>query len=184
MHQTFQVNRVLQGSSRAFFGLTVVGSLAAAQVPAIAKESDEGRLIIDILDRDEAQEPDTLAHERCADEADAARITGEIVVCRSLGKTTDGLWDQQGFQRRYAERSEGITAPELYSDPTPAMVGITFTAEFGGPPPPLRIIHIEALPEPPEGSDADRVAEGLPAIDIAPEAMPNLARWAAPTGHQ
>jgi len=124
--------------------------------------------VIDILHRDKAEAPDMLAQERCDEEADAARISGEIVVCRSLGKSTDRLWGQQDFLRRYAERNEGITAPDLYSDPTPAMVGITFTAEFGGPPPLLRIIDVEALPEAPEGSDADRIAEGLPAIDIAP----------------
>jgi len=56
---------------------------------------------------------------------------------------------------------EGITGPKALMG-----AGVTITGCIipPCPPPPALIIDIEALPEAPAGSDADRIARGLPPI--------------------
>lgn len=141
--------------------------LALSAFPAAAQEAgqesvnDQDRLVIDLTLPKPAEPVDPDAQRQCEEEADAARIAGEIVVCRSLGETTDGSWNQEDFERRYAEVTQGVKAPNVEVDPTPPMVGISVRAKFGYPPPPALIINLRDLPEPPPGSDADRIARGL-----------------------
>lgn len=137
--------------------------LALTAFPASAQEivNEEGPLVIDLTVPPPAETIDPEAQRQCEEEADAARIAGEIVVCRSLGETTDGSWNQEDFQRRYAEVTQGVKAPNVEVDPTPPMVGISVRAKFGYPPPPALIINLRDLPDPPPGSDADRIARGL-----------------------
>ncbi|BDW80772.1 hypothetical protein MACH24_02100 [Erythrobacter sp. Dej080120_24] len=125
---------------------------------------EQGRLVIDLTLPPPSEPVDPEAQRQCEEEADAARIAGEIVVCRSLGETTDGSWNQEDFERRYAEVTQGVKAPNVEVDPTPPMVGISVRAKFGYPPPPALIIDIPALPDAPPGSDADRIARGLPPV--------------------
>ena len=150
-------------------------ALAALTVPAAAQDSDtelvpdEGRLVTDLSEVRSADTVDPVLAQRCAEEAEAARIAGEIVVCRSLGTVTDGAWNQADFIRRYAEATQGVKAPDVDGSgiilPTEgSVIAITVTTEFGDPPPPALIIDVEALPEAPEGSDARRIADGLPPL--------------------
>lgn len=134
---------------------------ASAQDEQSSLQPDGGQLIIDLTQARRDPEADPIAAQECEEEADAARIAGEIVVCRSLGESTDGAWNQEDFNRRYAEVTQGVKAPNVEVDPTPPMVGITLRAKFGAPSPPALIINVEALPEAPPGSDADRIARGL-----------------------
>ena len=107
-------------------------------------------------------ESDRLIEEDCAREADAGKVAGEIVVCRTLGEASDGSWDKEEWERRYAQETAFKDAPR-----TPNTFGIPNHGNsigFGSVPPPALMIDIEALPEPPAGSDADRIARGLPPL--------------------
>lgn len=122
------------------------------------------REVIDLTVTRPRSESDQLLQEDCAEEADAGRIAGEIVVCRQRGEGTDGVFDKEDWERRYAERTQG-------SQPVDVAGGGIFRgpATVGGlclippcPPEAALIIDIEGLPEAPPGSDADRIARGLP----------------------
>ncbi len=129
----------------------------------------EGHLVIDIKAPPQESEADQLAYEACIAEQDAARIRGEIVVCRKLG---DGAqvsgFDKRKWERDYAQRTQGAKTPNLDSlanGPLYRTEGsvfmVTTKVKVGDPPPPPLIIDVEALPEASPGSDADRVARGL-----------------------
>ena len=116
-------------------------------------------------------ESDQLLEEDCEEEADAGRIAGEIVVCRQLGEATDGSWNREEWQRDYARRTQG-------EQPVNVAGGGIFTgpATIGGlcvippcPPEAALMIDVEALPDAPEGSDADRISRGLPPLGRDPE---------------
>ncbi len=102
--------------------------------------------------------------QECVDRADAGTISGEIVVCREVGSDNSALTgDRAASQKRYAEETAFKGAP-----PPPDLFGIPDNGKgigFGGVPPPAVFIDVEALPKAPAGSDADRVARGLPPLD-------------------
>lgn len=101
--------------------------------------------------------------QECVDRADAGTISGEIVVCRQIGEDNSALTgDRTATQKRYAQETafKGATPP-------PDMFGIPDNGKgigFGGVPPPAVFIDVEALPQAPAGSDADRIARGLPPL--------------------
>jgi len=161
---------------RGLFTATLVASIpltffnASAQnetePPAEASGEAQERVIIDLTLPPPEARRDSLAEQECEEEADAARIAGEIVVCRSLSEEIDGVWDREGFERDYAERTQSPRAPSVDGSgvqlPTEGSVfTVTVTAKVGDPPDPVLMIDLESLPEAPEGSDADRVARGL-----------------------
>ena len=151
--------------------VALLAATAASQdepPPDAVLEPDDGRLVIDIL----ADQPtDPIAAERCDREADVARVAGEIVVCRERTDRGPPMFDREGWERDYAERTQGPKTPNVDSSgiqlPTEgSLIAITVTlARFGGGGPPPLMIDIEALPEAPAGSDADRIARGLPPLD-------------------
>jgi hypothetical protein len=101
----------------------------------------------------------------CVDRVDAGAISGEIVVCRDVGD--DGTNSLSGSraeaQKRYAQETAFKGAP-----PPPDVFGIPDNGKgigFGGVPPPAVFIDVEALPKAPAGSDADRIARGLPPLN-------------------
>ncbi|MEL6487845.1 MAG: hypothetical protein AAFQ13_11975 [Pseudomonadota bacterium] len=102
--------------------------------------------------------------QQCVDEADAGQISGEIIVCRRTG--TNGGNSLSGSraeaQKRYAEETAFQNSPR-----TPNVSGLPDNGRgisVGKVPPPALIIDVEALPDAPEGSDADRIARGLPPL--------------------
>ena len=58
-------------------------------------------------------ESDRLLEEDCIEENDAARVAGEIVVCRRLGEASDGSWDKEEWERDYARRTQGGSTPDV-----------------------------------------------------------------------
>jgi hypothetical protein len=103
--------------------------------------------------------------QQCEDRADAGAISGEIVVCRAIGD--DGSNSLSGSrkeaQKRYAEETAFKDAPR-----TPEAFGIPNHGNaigFGSVPPPALLIDVAALPKAPAGSDADRIARGLPPLN-------------------
>lgn len=108
--------------------------------------------------------------EACAVEQDAATISGTIVVCRKLSDQSDyRTTSPTDAQKRYAEETMNEGNPQ-----TPDF--IEDCADQGWPPgcvrvgrvpPPVYMIDFAALPEAPPGSDADRIARGLPPLGEA-----------------
>ncbi len=105
------------------------------------------------------EESDQLLQEDCEEEADAARIANEIIVCRQLGEASDGSWNKEEWERGYAQRTQGGSTPDTFG-----IANHGNSIGFGSVPPPALIIDVEALPEAPQGSDADRIARGLPPL--------------------
>ncbi|MEM6493607.1 MAG: hypothetical protein AAF650_04435 [Pseudomonadota bacterium] len=102
--------------------------------------------------------------QECVDEADAGQISGEIIVCRRIGRDGDNALSSSRAeaQRRYAEETAFKDAPR-----TPNVSGLPDNGRgisVGKTPPPALIIDVEALPDAPAGSDADRIARGLPPL--------------------
>lgn len=100
----------------------------------------------------------------CEERADAGSISGEIIVCRQIAEDPANSFSgsREDAQRRYAEETAFAGDPR-----TPNTFGIPNHGNaigFGSVPPPALIIDVEALPEAPEGSDADRIARGLPPL--------------------
>lgn len=103
----------------------------------------------------------------CVDRADAGAISGEIVVCRETGSDTSALTgDRAASQKRYAQETMNKGAPRAAE-----AFGIADNGKgigFGGAPPPALMIDVAALPKAPAGSDADRIARGLPPLNENP----------------
>lgn len=146
--------------------MTQVEEEASAEASEEAEPAQQPRRrqVIDLTVTRPREESDRLLEQDCEEEADAARLANEIVVCRQLGEGTDGAWDKEDWEARYAARTQG-------GQPVDVAGGGIFRgpATVGGlcliPPCPAEaalIIDVEALPEAPPGSDADRIARGLP----------------------
>lgn len=120
------------------------------------------------------EESDRLLEEDCEEEADAARIANEIVVCRQLGEASDGSWNKEEWEQDYARRTQGEQPVNTFGIPNH---GNPIT--IGSVPEPVLMIDVEGLPEAPEGSDADRIARGLPPLgeeELSPEEIARRRR--------
>jgi hypothetical protein len=110
--------------------------------------------------RDEPSEAD---QRECTQAEEAAAINGEIVVCRVVGNDGTGLTGTRAeSQKRYAQETMNAGKP-----PAPDLFGIPDNGKgigFGKAPPPAYIVDFQALPTAPAGSDADRIARGLPPV--------------------
>lgn len=103
----------------------------------------------------------------CEDQREAGVVGGEIVVCRALEIDTSQMYSgsREDWLKNYASRTQGagtIAPPDV--DGTGLAGGITFTGFCFIPPcpkDPALIVDVEAIPPPPAGSDAERVAQGL-----------------------
>ena len=120
--------------------------------------------------------------EDCSEEQEAALLSGEIIVCRRRSDLEKYGYDKERAERRYARETMNKGNPQT-PDPCgpncgifkgPATVGsLCIPGLQKCPPPPAYIIDFDSLPEAPPGSDADRIARGLPPLgrDVAtPEA--------------
>ena len=139
------------------------------------------RQFIDLTVTVPREESDRLLEEDCEEEADAARIANEIVVCRQLGEATDGSWNKEEWERDYARRTQGGSTPDVAGGGIfrgPATVsGLCVIPPC--PPEAAIMIDVEALPEAPAGSDADRIARGLPPLgeeELSPEEIARRRR--------
>jgi hypothetical protein len=114
--------------------------------------------------RDEASAADLR---ECRDDEEAAAINGEIVVCRVRDRSGEALTgDRATTQKRYAQETmlKGAPrAPDFIADCKDQ--GNPFGCiGFGKPPPVAITVDFNALPKAPVGSDADRIAQGLPPL--------------------
>lgn len=136
-----------------------------AATPPPAAEPAAPRPATNVLVTVPRSEANAAEIRECRDEADAGTISGEIVVCREVGDRGESplTGDRDATQKRYAEETAFKDAPR-----PPDMFGIPDNGKgigFGGVPPPVLMIDVEALPKAPAGSDADRIARGLPPLD-------------------
>lgn len=120
------------------------------------------------------EESDELLAQDCEEEADAAQIAGEIIVCRQLGEASDGSWNKEDWERRYAERTKGGNQADVAGGGIfrgePTVGGLCVIPPCPGEP--ALMIDVEALPSAPPGSDADRIARGLPPLGRDPQLSP------------
>lgn len=123
------------------------------------------------------RDPDAVIEEQCERENEVGRIQGEIVVCRQLGEASDGSYDREEFERSYAERTQGEKPVNVSG-----MRELANSISIGSAPEPVLMIDVESLPQAPEGSDADRIARGLPALgqdeELTPEEIQRRRRAA------
>lgn len=109
--------------------------------------------------------------EDCSAEQQAATISGEIVVCRRRAATAEFGYDSERASERYARetmdagdlRPPNVEGPGIFQGPATVggLCGIGFNP---CPPPPAYFIDFNTLPDAPPGSDADRIARGLPPL--------------------
>jgi hypothetical protein len=117
-------------------------------------------------------EPTAAMIKECDDRREAGVVAGEIVVCRELSEPGAYYFsgNREAWLRGFGERTQGantIPAPDV------AGPGIfRGEASIGGlcfippcPKGPALIIDVTAIPPPPAGSDAERVAKGLTPVE-------------------
>ncbi|MDG5748200.1 hypothetical protein P8Q88_08400 [Qipengyuania sp. XHP0207] len=105
--------------------------------------------------------------EDCSAEQEAAAISGEIIVCRRRGDPARYGYDKEAAERRYARKTMNKgdpRSPDVFGIPDHGVVAARGCFVPPCPPPPAYFIDVEALPEAPPGSDADRIARGLPPL--------------------
>jgi len=108
----------------------------------------------------------------CEDQREAGVLAGEIVVCRELAVPSDQLYSgsREAWLKAYAERTQNagtlpppdVAGPGIFRGPA-TVSGLCFI------PPCLKdaalIVDVAAIPPPPAGSDAERVAQGLAPVE-------------------
>lgn len=128
--------------------------------------------VIDILAPPPQPEAANAAiFKECEDQREAGVVAGEIVVCRELAVDTSQLYSgsREAWLADYAERTQGagtipppdVAGPGIFRGPA-TISGLCFIPPC--PDPPALIIDVEEIPPPPAGSDAERVAQGLPPL--------------------
>lgn len=127
--------------------------------------------MIDILAPLGEGAPDPRRIEQCEAERDAAQISGEIVVCRQISEDNSQSYSggRDAAQDRYARetmyagdpQAPDVAGPGIFRGPA-TVSGLCLIPPC--PPPPALMIDVTALPEAPSGSDADRIARGLPPL--------------------
>jgi hypothetical protein len=107
-------------------------------------------------------------YKECEEQRERGVVAGEIVVCRELEVDTSQLYSgsREAWLKDYAERTQNVgtlptpdvAGPGIFRGPA-TVSGLCFIPPC--PKDPALIIDVEAIPPPPEGSDAERVAQGL-----------------------
>jgi hypothetical protein len=146
--------------------LATCGPLAA-QATLEAQQATPPERIDLLLSQKDGEAP----LEDCSDEQEAAAISGEIVVCRRRGDKSRYGYDRERASDRYARetqnkgdpRTPNVDGPGIFTGPA-TVSGICGIGLNPCPPPPAYFIDFSTLPETPPGSDADRIARGLPPL--------------------
>lgn len=108
----------------------------------------------------------------CEDQREAGIVAGEIVVCREIEADVSQLYSgsREAWLKDYAARTQNagtipppdVAGPGIFRGPA-TVSGLCFIPPC--PDPPALIVDVEAIPPPPAGSDADRVAKGLAPLE-------------------
>ncbi|NCP13832.1 MAG: hypothetical protein GW858_06655 [Sphingomonadales bacterium] len=120
----------------------------------------------------ESEAANAAALKECEDQRDVGIVAGEIVVCRELEVDTSQLYSgsREAWLKDYAARTQNagtlpppdVAGPGIFRGPATVgglcLIGLC-------PDEPALIVDVEAIPPPPAGSDAARVAEGLAPLE-------------------
>lgn len=128
---------------------------------------------IDILVPAQVSEAANAAEiKECEDQRERGVVSGEIVVCRELPADTSQLYSgsREAWLKDYAERTQNagtlpppdVAGPGIFRGPA-TISGLCFIPPC--PKDPALIVDVEAIPPPPSGSDAERVAQGLAPVE-------------------
>lgn len=143
----------------------------AAETPPPPAPSPRPRInVLVTVPRGEVNQAQVL---ECEDRADAGTISGEIVVCRQIGDDGSNSFSgsRAAAQKRYAEetafkdipQTPDVAGPGIFRGP--ASIGaLCLPGLQKCPPPPAIMVDFKQLPKAPPGSDADRIARGLPPL--------------------
>ncbi|MFA6218901.1 MAG: hypothetical protein WC692_03880 [Erythrobacter sp.] len=109
--------------------------------------------------------------EDCSEEQEAASISGQIVVCRRRADRSQYGYDKERASDRYARETQyqgdlrppNVDGPGIFTGPA-TVSGICGIGLNRCPPPPAYFVDFATLPATPPGSDADRIAHGLPPL--------------------
>ena len=147
-------------------------ALAAQQAEPIApatQASPPDRIDLLAQSREIASENAEGELENCSETDEATLISGEIVVCRrSRDDTAAYGFDKKAWQERYAAETRGadpvdVAGPGSFRG-APTVGSLCIPGLQKCPPPPAIVVDFAALPDAPPGSDADRIARGLPPL--------------------
>lgn len=156
-----------------FVALALAGPLRAqeraSQPPPAAPPSGA----IDILVKPRTAPVDPRQIEQCEREVEAATISREIVVCREIvedsqryrtGSDSESE-DRYARETMYANdpQAPDVAGPGIFRGPA-TVGGLCIPGLQKCPPPPALMVDVTALPQAPPGSDADRIARGLPPL--------------------
>lgn len=163
-------------SSNRAQGIRILGVYSCAALvvlapgTAVAQNSDgQATERIDILASPIiTAEVDQRKVEECERQEEASSISGEIIVCRNLMDDQSQYYSgsREAAQRKYAEETafrDDPASPNFIND-CHQQGWPAGCVKMGKVPPPALIIDVTALPEAPPGSDADRIARGLPPL--------------------
>lgn len=115
---------------------------------------------------------DAIERKECADQTERGVVQGEIVVCRELPADTSQLYSgsHEAWLKDYAARTQNagtlpppdVAGAGIFRGPA-TVSGLCFIPPC--PKDPAVIVDVVAIPPPPEGSDAERVAKGLAPVE-------------------
>jgi hypothetical protein len=153
------------------FYLTLAGVSGVAQAQDATEANDRAVTTEDVLADARFLYGPPPPMEDCSDEQEAAILSGEIIVCRRKP-------DQRQFRTLPSDEAQSRYAEETMNKDNPQTPDVAGGGIFRGPatvssmcfiPPcpkePALIIDVTALPKAPPGSDADRIARGLPPLN-------------------
>lgn len=139
----------------------------------------------------EKEAANTALAKECEDQREAGVVAGEIVVCRELAVDTAQLYSgsRASWLKAYAGQTQNagtipppdVAGPGIFRGPA-TVSGLCFIPPC--PDEPALIIDVQAIPPPPAGSDAERVAKGLVPLegDDAPLSNEDRRRLEAELG--
>ncbi|WP_086738523.1 hypothetical protein [Erythrobacter colymbi] len=128
---------------------------------------------IDILVPPQTSEAaDAVELKECEEQTERGVVSGEIVVCRELPADTSQMYSgsREAWLKAYAERTKNkgtlptpdVAGPGIFRG-EPTISGLCFIGPC--PKDPALIVDVEAIPPPPAGSDAERVAKGFAPVE-------------------
>lgn len=115
---------------------------------------------------------DAIEQKECADQRERGVVQGEIVVCRELPADTSQIYSgsHEAWLKDYAARTQNagtipppdVAGPGIFRGPA-TVSGLCLIPPC--PKDPALIVDVAAIPPPPAGSDAERVAKGLAPVE-------------------
>lgn len=153
--------------------LAIVGTLLAVGLPAKTQAQED--TAASALAQARALYGPPPPMENCSDDQEAAILSGEIVVCRRKRDQSEfRTLPSEDAQARYAEetmnkgnpQTPDVSGPGIFKGPA-TVSGLCVIGPC--PKPPALMIDVTALPQAPPGSDADRIAHGLPPLGLEDE---------------